>query len=189
MNKKKLMMVPVVAVVVAMLGVSVLAAAPSSPSKYVKVEDADKNTVAATVTESSETVDLTKIDGLADKVKAINSEAKLEDATRVVGYDVSATSPNKPFTVTVYTSIGANEIGILVHKLANGSVEVLDVEKGAVESLSGTVDGFSPFLVYKIAVTSSAQTGEYVTPYIVMISVALVACGAVFAVRAKKATK
>ena len=35
MNKKKLMMVPVVAVVVAMFGVSVLAA---SPAKNVKVE-------------------------------------------------------------------------------------------------------------------------------------------------------
>ena len=186
MNKKKLMMVPVVAVVVAMFGVSVLAA---SPAKNVKVEDADKNTVAATVTESSETVDLTKVDGLADKVKAINSEAKLEDAKFVVGYDVSTNEKNSPFTVTVYTTISANEIGILVHKCSDGSVEVLDVEKGAVDSLSGTVNEFSPFLVYKIAVQSSSQTGEYATPYIVMISVALVACGAVFAVRAKKATK
>lgn len=186
MNKKKLMMVPVVAVVVAMFGVSVLAA---SPSKNVIVKDADNNTVSATVSESSASVDLTSIDGLADKVKAINSEAKLEDATLVVGYDVSTNETNSPFTVTVLTTIGENEIGILVHKLSDGSTEVLDVEKGAVGSLSGTVNEFSPFLVYKIAVQSSSQTGEYATPYIVMISVALVACGAVFAVRAKKATK
>ena len=186
MNKKKLMMLPVVAVVVAMFGVSVLAA---SPAKNVSVKDADKNDVSFTAVECSDEVDLTKIDGLADKVKGINSEAKLEDATRVVGYDVSTTSKNSPFTVTVFTAIGENEIGILVHIKGDGSVEVLDVEKGAVDSLSGTVDEFSPFLVYKIAVQSSAQTGEYATPYIVMISVALVACGAVFAVRAKKATK
>ena len=185
MNKKKFLMLPVVAVVVAMFGVSVLAA---SPAKSVTVKDADDNTVTATVTETSETVDLTKIDGLADKVKAINSEAKLEDATFVVGYDISVSGGSAPYKVTVNATIGANEIGILVHKTASG-VEVLDVEKGAVGSLSGTVNSFSPFLVYKIAAQSSAQTGEYAAPYIVMISVALVSCGAIFAIRAKKATK
>lgn len=186
MNKKKLMMLPIVAVVVAMFGVSVLAA---SPNVGPMLKDADGNDVCDSATEiTTVDYDLTTVDGLADKVKSINSEAKLEDAKFVVGYDLYTSSKNSPFTATINVTIGANEIGILLHDTGSG-LEIVDVEKGAVSSLSGKVDSASPFLVYKIAVQSSSQTGEYATPYIVMISVALVACGAVFAVRAKKATK
>ena len=50
------------------------------------------------------------------------------------------------------------------------------------------VSDLSPFAIAKASATTSAQTGEYAGTYIIMVAVALVAAGAVFAIRAKKAS-
>ncbi len=182
MNKKRLMALPVVCVVVAMLGASVMAA--GSASKAFKVLDEDQNdiTVDYEGIEISSTFDLSTLDGLQDKVTAVNKEAKVEDAQLVAAYDITETKAHSGDKTVIFTGVEskAGDVFVVVH-------DGKEYEVGT--SAQITVSDFSPFLVYKISVTSSAQTGEYAAPYIVMISVALVACGAIFAVRAKKATK
>ena len=186
MNKKKLLALPVVCVVIAMIGASVMAA--GSAQKNFKVTDESGTDITADYSGDSfstavKLADL-GLDGLEDDVKAANSEANIDDAEVVAAYRITedvAHSGKK--TVEILGISGtASDVFVTVHEDAQGNI---DYAIGT----SVTVDTVSPFVVYKIAVTSSAQTGEYATPYIAMISVALLACGAVFAVRAKKATK
>ena len=185
MNMKKLLILPIVGIVVSMLGVSVLAA--GSASKGFTATDADGNDVSAdyTITEISATAqDLTTIDGLSDKVKAVNSEADLANAELAAAYEVTSNGKRSSEQVTLaFTGVQQNTGDVFV-TFHDGYDEY---SVGTTPTI--TVDGCSPFYIYRITVKGSAPTGQYATPYIVMVSVALVACGAVFAVRAKKASK
>ena len=101
MNMKKLLILPIVGIVVSMLGVSVLAA--GSASKGLTATDTDGNDVSAdyTITEISATAkDLTTIDGLSDKVKAVNSEADLANAELAAAYDVTSNGKRSGEKVT-----------------------------------------------------------------------------------------
>ncbi len=187
MNKKRLMALPVVCVVVAMIGASVMAA--GSAQKNFKVTDESGTDITVDYSGDAFDAGSTKLadlglSGLEDDVKAANSEAKIEDAEIVAAYmiteDVSHTG--KKTVEILGVSGNASDVFVTVHKDSQGNFEYAI-------GTSIQVSSVSPFVVYKIAVNSSAQTGEYATPYIAMISVALLACGAVFAVRAKKATK
>ena len=51
------------------------------------------------------------------------------------------------------------------------------------------VKSCSPFYLYTAKAKSSAQTGDFAPAYVAIISVALLSCGAFFAIRAKKASK
>lgn len=192
MNKKRLLALPIVCIVVAMLGVAVMA---SSATKGFKVEDGNGTDITNLFDgPSASSIDLSTVSGLQDKLSAVDKDVKVSDLKYVVGYDVTPkaaldTSVNPaPYKVTIFVDVAENEIAVLIHVDASGNV-VLNVIKGKATEISGTVDSFSPFLVYKATVQKSAQTGEYAAPYIIMISVALVSCGAIFAIRAKKATK
>ena len=186
MNKKRLMALPIVCVVVGLLGASVMAA--GSASKGFTVTDANGNDVTANfegTTVSGSGYDLSddsEWDFLDSEIAEVNKEAKRADAELVAYYDISGKTNGK-VTIT-FTGLTANagDVFIVFH-------EAGDYEYSVSSDPSITVSSTSPFLVYRIAVASSAQTGEYAASYIVMVSVALVACGAVFAVRAKKATK
>ena len=186
MNKKRLMALPVVCVVVAMIGASVMAA--GSAQKNFKVTDEAGTDITKDYSGDAFSTDVKLsslgIDGLEDAVKSANSEAKIDDAEVVVAYNIKedVAHTGKKTVEILGVSGNASDVFVLVHEDAQGNLEYAI-------GTSITVSTVSPFVVYKIAVTSSAQTGEYATPYIVMISVALLACGAVFAVRAKKATK
>ena len=185
MNMKKLLVLPIVGIVVSMLGVSVLAA--GSASKGITATDADGKDVSAdyTITEISATAqDLTKIDGLSDKVKAVNSEADLSKAELAAAYDVSSNGKHSGEKVTLtFTGVQASDGDVFI--TFHDGLDEYSVGK----TPSITVDGCSPFYIYRISVKSSSPTGQYAAPYIVMVSVALLACGTVFAVRAKKASK
>ena len=186
MNMKKLLILPIFGIVVSMLGVSVLAA--GSASKGITATDADGNDVSAdyTITEISATAkDLTTIDGLSDKVKAVNSEADLANAELVAAYDITDTSKKHAGDEVLITFTGVQQNTGDVFVVFHDGYDEYQV--GTTPSI--TVTSASPFYIYRIAVKGSAPTGQYATPYIVMVSVALVACGAVFAVRAKKASK
>ena len=194
MNKKRLMALPVVCVVVAMIGASVMAA--GSATKNFKVEDEAGNDITknysyddylptVTADEIADSVkNMTEDADLVAKVAAVNDKANVADAELVVLYDINedvATAGKKTVTFTGLSS-NAGDVFAIYHLGGTG-------ESVVTSDPSITVDGFSPFLVFRIAVTSSAQTGEYATPYIVVLAGALVACGAVCVVRAKKATR
>lgn len=193
MNKKRLLALPIVCIVVAMLGVAVMA---SSATKGFKVEDADGDDITALFNgPSASSIDLSTVSGLQDKLSAVDKDVKVSDLKFATGYDIEpkatldTTTEPAPYKVTIYVDVAENEIAVLIHVEDSGDKVVLNVIKGKATEITGTVNDFSPFLVYKATVQKSAQTGEYAAPYIVMISVALVSCGAIFAIRAKKATK
>ena len=186
MNKKRLLALPVVCVVVAMIGASVMAA--GSAQKNFKVTDESGTDITADYSGDSFTTSVKLADlGIAsieDDVKAANKEAKIEDAEVVAAYMITENVSHSGMKTVEILGVSGNasDVFVIVHEDNQGNIEY-DI------GTSITVSTVSPFVVYKIAVNSSAQTGEYATPYIAMISVALLACGAVFAVRAKKATK
>lgn len=187
MNMKKLMILPIVGIVVSMLGVSVLAA--GSAAKDFKATHVASNTDITSEYSGTEitatAIDLTTVDGLQDKVKSFNSEADLTKAELVAAYDIANTG----------VSYAGEEVLIEFTGVAKNSGDVFVTfhdgydEVNVASNPEIVVTSCSPFYIYRIAVTSSAPTGQYAAPYIVMVSVALVACGAVFAVRAKKASK
>ena len=197
MNKKRLLALPVVCVVVGMIGASVMAA--GSATKNFKVEDEAGNDITknysyddylSTVTadQIAESVkSMTEDDELVSKVAAVNDKANVADAELVVLYDIfeDVTTAGKKTVTFTGLSSNAGDVFVVVHFSYTTGEEEYVVSTSPVI----TVSDWSPFAVFRIAVTSSAQTGEYAAPYIVMIAGALVACGAVFAVRAKKATR
>jgi len=185
--KKKLMALPVACVAVAMLGLSVMGA--GSAAKAFKVEDKDGNDITKLYdgVEVACPYDITEDswDFLDDDIEAQNSEAKREDAKLVASYEIDNITavPDGNKTVT-FLGLDANAGDVFVVLHEGGNFELVVGDAPVI-----VVSDCSPFYVFKISVQSSAQTGEYAAPYIAMISVALLACGAVFAVRAKKATK
>ena len=189
--RKKLLILPIIAIVVAVFSTTVLAV-NGSQQNWVKVYsgstditdmfDISEITVPSTFTYTSQ------CSGVEDKVKAIDSNLKIDDFKGVVGYEIkalaSATLPSGPYKVEVQNAVASNEVYIFVH--ADGSYEFA-VAKGGKPTV--TVDTFSPFYVYTATSQTSPQTGDFAPAYIAMISVALISCGAIFAIRAKKATK
>ena len=82
MNMKKLLILPIVGIVVSMLGVSVMAA--GSAQKNFKVTDESGTDITAdysgdSFSTSVKLADL-GLDGLEDRIKETNKEAKIEDA-------------------------------------------------------------------------------------------------------------
>ena len=188
MNKKRLLALPVICIVVAMIGMAVMA---SSSSKGFKVFDAQGDEITNLFDGAPLSgTDLSSVSGLQDKLTAANKDLKIADLKFVVGYNITPNvtlGVDEPFPhkVVIPCDIGENEYAALIHD----GVCVAVVKGKLTEATFEGIDGYSPFLVYKATAKTSAQTGEYAAPYIIMISTALVACGAIFAIRAKKATK
>ena len=195
MNKmKKLVVMPIIAVIVAMLGISVMAASPCSGVWHV----VDKN--GTDVCEyfkgnemSNPNWDLSAIPGLRADVEA--KGLKVENLKFKAGYEVYRDdtveyqlADHNPHTVYFPVSLAANEYAIVVHKGINGFA--FNICTGPVsEVYIKGINDFSPFAIYVGSPTTSPQTGDFAPAYIAMISVALISCGAIFAIRAKKATK
>lgn len=196
MNMKKILAMPILCVVVAMLGVAVMAASPSRTFKvtldYGTYESKEKFFHGDPI--SSTSFKVSDIPGIDAALTAKDKDLKASDFSYLVGYNVKPnagySATEGPYRVYVTADIGANDYAIVVHLHEDGTFDSYEIVKGAVSEVSiGGINDFSPFLVFKATVKASAQTGEYAAPYIIMISVALVSCGAIFAIRAKKATK
>ena len=195
MNKKRFLVMPIVAVVVAMLGISVMAASPSTYFKVHNYNDDDVGTnFEGTAITTAPSLDLSSISGLEAEVKAANSNLKLSDFKYKVGYNVRCVNTeysvgaNNSHTVFITCSVAADEVAIIIHDGTDGIQ--YNVMKGAVSEVKiGGINNFSPFYVYVGSAATSPQTGDFAPAYIAMISVALISCGAIFAIRAKKATK
>ncbi len=197
MNMKKILAMPIMCVVVAMLGVAVMAASPSRTFKvtldYGNYDSRETEFHGDAINSTSFKV--SDIPGIDAELAAKDKDLKASAFSYLVGYDVEPNDPSHtfaeaPYRVYITADIGANDYAVIVHLDDNGNLDTYEIIKGATSEVSiGGIKSFSPFLVFKATVKASAQTGEYAAPYIIMISVALVSCGAIFAIRAKKATK
>ena len=195
MNKmKKLVLMPIIAVIVAMLGISVMAASPCSGVWHVVDKDGTDVCEYFQGNEiSNPNWDLSKVPGLEAAVKAKGLEIK--DLKFKAGYEVYRDSSvtydlegRNPHTVYFPVSLAANEYAIVIHKGVNGFA--FNICTGPVsEVYIKNISDFSPFAIYVGSPTTSPQTGDFAPAYIAMISVALISCGAIFAIRAKKASK
>lgn len=196
MNKKRLFALPIVAVIVALLGISVMAASPATGVwKVFDRDNIDQSLNFQATPISDPGLDLTTIPGLKADIEA--KGLKASDFKFKLGYDVHqdpATystydiSYHNSHTVFFTVTLAANEYAIVIHRDAGGYQFNIVTGPCTEVKISG-IDNFSPFYVYVGAKTSSPQTGDFAPAYIAMISVALISCGAIFAVRAKKATK
>ena len=197
MNKKKLIVLPIIAIVVAMFGIFVMGASPSGVWKVTDKTDADVSKFFKGDPMADPQLDLTVIPGLVDELKAKGMEPSnfkfkcaynvYRDEERAPDYQLADHNPHKVyFTVT----LAANEYAIVVHKSSIDGSYTFNICMGPTnEVYIGNINDFSPFFVYVGAPTTSPQTGEFAPAYIAMISVALISCGAIFAIRAKKASK
>ena len=194
MNKKRLLALPVVTLIVALVGVAVMAASPAVGFKVYDKNDKDVTSEFNGEPITSTSFDPSTISGIQDALTAKDKDLKIGDFKYVLGYDIEPKAGNAasdtPYKVEITVDLGDNEYALIVHLNDDGSLDKYEIVKGkaSVVTITG-INSFSPFLVFKATVQKSAQTGEYAAPYIIMISVALVSCGAIFAIRAKKATK
>lgn len=195
MNKKRLLVLPVICVIVAMMGISVMAASPCSGSWHVHDKAGNHvNQYFKGDPIANPNLDLSTVSGLKAAVEAKGLE--LSDFTfksafdvyrdNSVSYDLAA---NNPHTVLFQVTVAAGQHVIVIHeKSANSYDFAIDEYSEGLVCISG-VTSFSPFYIYVGGPTNSPQTGDFAPAYIAMISVALISCGAIFAIRAKKATK
>ena len=212
---KRLMALPVIGIVVAMLGVSVFAAAaeqsPSMPGWHVwdytapEAEFPNHEVTPLFVMEDGflnnevpEPV-LADIAGIQDKINTKDNTLKPEDFSVAKRFNIhlnSAPGVDEDYVpsvskVAVDYKTSQNEVAILLHynkqasAPAGGKWQFVGIAQDA-SSIEGAVNGCSPFAILKASAKSSAQTGEYAGTYIIMVSTALVACGAVFALRSQK---
>ena len=195
MNKKKLIVLPIIAIVVAMFGISVMAASPCSGSWHVH----GKNNIHVNQyfkgdPISDPNLDLSTVSGLQAAVEA--KGLKLSDFNFKAAYDVYRDTTvdydlagRNSHTVLFEVTVAAGQHVIVIHKTGGGSYDfAIDEYSEGLVCISG-VTSFSPFYIYVGGPQNSPQTGDFAPAYIAMISVALISCGAIFAVRAKKASK
>ena len=195
MSKKRLLALPIVAIVVALFGVSVMAASPCSGSWHVHDKDnIHVNQYFKGDPISNPNLDLSTVSGLKAAVEA--KGLKLSDFTFKAAYDVYRDTTvtydlegNNPHTVLFQVTVAAGQHVVVIHETGANSYDyAIDEYDEGLVCISG-VTSFSPFYIYVGAPSTSPQTGDFAPAYIAMISVALISCGAIFAIRAKKATK
>ena len=195
MNKKRLLALPVICVIVALMGISVMAASPCSGSWHVHDKAGNHvNQYFKGDPIANPNLDLSTVSGLKAAVEAKGlelSDFTFKSAFNVyrdnsVTYDLAA---NNPHTVLFEVTVAAGQHVIVIHeKGANSYDFAIDEYDEGLVCISG-VTSFSPFYIYVGAPENSPPTGDFAPAYIAMISVALISCGAIFAIRAKKATK
>ncbi len=141
----------------------------------------------------------------AQKANANASELtilEVFDASYVEGDTVKPLSG--PVTITFEQTVPADSAVVVIHNESTGVWEVVDASKVKVENgkVTVTLDSLSPiaFLTAPIhaatptptatdSTVKSAQTGEYVAIYVLIIAAALAVAGVVCIKRAKKETK
>lgn len=195
MNKKRLLVLPIICVIVAMMGISVMAASPCSGSWHVHDKAGNHvNQYFKGDPISNPNLDLSTVTGLQAAVEA--KGLKLSDFTFKSAFDVYRDTTvtydlasNNPHTVLFEVTVAAGQHVIVIHKTGGGAYDfAIDEYSEGLVCISG-VTSFSPFYIYVGGPQNSPQTGDFAPAYIAMISVALISCGAIFAIRAKKATK
>ena len=187
MSKLKRIVLPLIVVmIVAVMSMTVLAA--GSATVGFKVFDKNGEVTNSYTGTSVSGIDLSSVDGLEEAIKKYNvnlSDFKLRQGVNIKG---TAGTPKFRVVLTAYKP-GKDEICIMLHQTGTNSFQK-KVFKGTGNYAEMTgLDNLSPFYLYTATAKSSAQTGDFAPAYIAMISVALLSCGVIFAIRAKKATK
>ena len=157
MNKKRLLALPVVCVVVAMIGASVMAAGSAQKNFTVTNEAGEDITanysgldVALSDDDKASLVESFKnIDGIQDQINEVNDKAKVEDAELVAVIDIEENVKTDGKKTVTFTGIGSNSGDVFAIYHLGGTGESVITSDPSI-----TVDGFSPFLVFRIAVTS-----------------------------------
>ena len=207
MSKKRFMALPALALVVSMMAAS--ATPGTHPVKVVgnltevEIIIIDGEDVEGVMGKKATDLGLSA-DTLQKEVDKVDKNIKAADLEVYVTFgaylrsDYESNGPEtKGSERHVYLG-GENTITVSCASESTDAVLVLHFEEGAwkivgkadsTSTVTFTVSYLSPFAVVKASAPSSAQTGEYAGAYIVMVAVALVAAGAIFAIRAKKATK
>ncbi len=205
MSKKKLLILPIIVLVIfSVMSCTAFAAEESPTNDLFKVVDNNGNGDDITNKFKGEKLNvadgfsLSSISGLQAEIKKYDKELKVSDFKFKTGADIFVNTPDgsvggKPWRIYLTSySVPKGSIGIFVHVDDNGKVAGFRVFKGDGKSNNVYLNGVkscSPFYLYTAKAKSSAQTGDFVPAYVAMIAVALMSCGAIFAIRAKKASK
>lgn len=195
--KKNLMALPIVGIVVAMLGASVFAAGGSSTAGAISATDANGDPLGdkITITRNTDKIGVKgkKVDAITTSGFTPASGFKASDYEIVEEFDVSIsagyTEANIDFPITIKMDSNTSGDDVVVFHDVGAAGTWVKCGTGSGSTVTFTADSLSPFAIAKAAASKSAQTGEYAGTYIIMVATALVACGAVFAIRAKKASK
>ena len=203
MSKKKLLVLPVVIVVLtAFFSFSVMAAESGDPENtgFRVYQNNGKNGSSDDVTSHfdcnlySKTVDITKDSNLQSKLSKINKELKPSDFTTLVtGMEITPKDDNAgagPWKVLLTIPVDSDEVGIIAHLKYDGSVDcrVFQGDGKSTCAYMEDVNDFHPFVLYTSKV-SNTKKGIFSSPYVALFSVALISCGVMFAISAKKAAK
>ena len=194
MSKHRLFLIPlIVLLLVSVLSITVFAASPTAGFRvYQNNGSSDADDISDQFEgQKAKAIDLTEVPGLQSKIDKVNNKLKVSDFKFKTGYDIElkGTGGTKPWRVylTDY-KVPSGYVGIVIHK--NGSDYDVRVFKG--KGTYGYIDNInsaSPFFVYSAKVSTSPQTGDFAPAYIAMIALTLMACGTIFAIRAKRAGK
>lgn len=194
MSKNRFFIIPLIVVfVISVMSITVFA---GSPTAGFKVFQNNGSTDADDITsqfegKSAKAIDLNDVSGLQAKINEVNSKLKVSDFKFKSGYDIELKGNGGTRPWRIYLTdykVPSGYVGIVLHK--NGNDFDINVFKG--NGSYGYIEGItsaSPFYVYSAKVTTSAQTGDFAPAYVAMIALALMSCGTIFAIRAKRAGK
>lgn len=202
--KKKLLVLPVIAVVLtAFFNLTVMAADSDDPTNtgFRVYQNNGMNGSDDDVTSHfdcgiySNNIDITKDSSLQSKLKEIDKKLKPSDFTnRVSGMEIKpkdGDTGSGPWKVLLTIPVDTDEIGLVAHQKEDGSV-VCRVFKGTGKSTCAYIEDvkdFYPFVLYTSKTADTAKTVDYAPAYVLLFSLALMACGMFFAIRAMRSTK
>ena len=194
MSMKKLFVLPIIVfILVSVMSITVFAGSPTAGFKvYQNNGSSDADDISDQFEcKSAKPIDLTEVEGLQAAINKVNSKLKVSDFKFKTGYDIELKGNGGTRPWRVYLTdykVPSGYVGIVLHK--NGNKYDINVFKG--NGTYGYIDGItsaSPFYVYSAKVATSAQTGDFAPAYVAMIALALMSCGTIFAIRAKRASK
>ena len=204
MRKKKLLVLPVIAVVLtAFFGFTVMASDSGDPIntgfKVFQNNGANGNSDDVTLhfdcNEYTEDVDITKDNNLQSKINEIDKNLKPSDfKTKVTSMDISPIDEDTgtgPWKVILTTPVNSDEIGLIAHQKKDGSV-ICRVFKGNGKNTCAYIEGikdFDSFILYTVKATEETKTIDYPAAYVLLFSLALMSCGMFFTIRAMRSTK
>ena len=200
MSKKKLLVLPLIVLVIfSVMGFSVLGAEESPTLNLFRVFENNGKGNEITNKFNGEQLltddgfSLSSVSGLKAELKKKN--ASISDFEFKYGADIIEKDPGATGGTTWRVYLGytvpKDRLAILVHVDKNGKIDhrVFKGDGKVNNAYIDKINSASPFYLYVSNKKASAQTGDFVPAYVAMIAVALMSCGAIFAIRAKKASK
>ena len=199
MSKKKLLILPLIVLVIfSVMGFTAFAADSANTYVFKVYENNGKgneitNKFNGEKLLTDDGFSLSSVSGLKAELKKKN--ASISDFEFKYGADIFEKDPGATggtaWRVYLGYTVPKDRLAILVHVDKNGKIDhkVFKGDGKVNNAYIDKIESASPFYLYVSNKKASAQTGDFVPAYVAMIAVALMSCGAIFAVRAKKASK